>query len=192
LYSYFNWTGVFLGAKQEIGGVGISGNWIMPVMSLGQIAEMLTMFILGAVLKRFGWRWTMAIGILGHAVRFSVYSFFPTALPIVVVQLLHGICYAFFFATVYIFADEYFPKDVRASAQGLFNMMILGIGALVANSICPYLMQSVFTHDGVTNFRSLFLVPLAASLVAAVGLALFFHPPRKSQTQPAAEPAVAA
>jgi len=192
LYSYFNWTGVFLGAKSEIGGVGISGNWIMPVMSLGQIAEMLTMFILGTVLKRLGWRWTMVIGILGHAVRFSVYSFFPTAVPIVVVQLLHGVCYAFFFATVYIFADEYFPKDVRASAQGLFNMMILGIGALVANSICPYLMQSVFTHGGVTNFRSLFLVPLAASLVAAIGLALFFHPPKKPQTQPAAEPMVTA
>ena len=192
LYSYFNWTGVFLGARQEVGGVGISGNWIMPVMSLGQIAEMLTMFILGAVLKRLGWRLTMLIGILGHAARFSVYSFFPTATPIVLVQLLHGICYAFFFATVYIFADEYFPKDVRASAQGLFNMMILGVGALVANSICPYLMQSVFTHDGVTNFRSLFFVPLAASLVAAIGLALFFHPPKKPETQPAAEPAIAA
>src|SRR5262249_11429318 len=151
-----------------------------------------TMFILGAALKRLGWRWTMVIGILGHVARFGVYSFYPGAVPVIIVQLLHGICYAFFFATVYIFADEYFPKDVRASAQGLFNMMILGIGALVANSICPYLMQSVFTHDGVTNFRSLFLVPLAASLVAAIGLALFFHPPKKSAVQPAAEPAVAA
>ena len=192
LYSYFNWTAVFLGTSRESGGVGIAGNWIMPVMSLGQIAEMLTMFILGAVLKRLGWRWTMVIGILGHAVRFSVYSFFPTALPIVVVQLLHGICYAFFFATVYIFADEYFPKDVRASAQGLFNVMILGIGALVANSICPYLMQSVFTQGGATNFRGLFLVPLAAALVAAIGLALFFHPPKKPQARPEAQPAVAA
>src|SRR5262245_59072293 len=192
LYSYFNWTGVFLAAKPEAGGVGIPGNWIMPVMSLGQVAEILTMFILGAVLKRLGWRWTMVIGILGHAARFSVYAFFPTAVPVIVIQLLHGICYAFFFATVYIFADEYFPKDVRASAQGLFNMMILGIGALVANSICPYLLQSVFTHGGVTNFRGLFLVPLAAALVAAVALALFFHPPKKEEMRHAEEPAVAA
>jgi MFS family permease len=192
LYSYFNWTGGFLATSRESGGVGISGNWIMPVMSLGQIAEMLTMFILGGVLKRLGWRWTMVIGILGHVARFSVYSFFPTTAPIVVVQLLHGICYAFFFATVYIFADEYFPKDVRASAQGLFNMMILGIGALIANSICPYLMQTVFTHDGVTNFRSLFLVPLVTALVAAIGLALFFHPPKRVETRPQEEPAVAA
>src|SRR6266702_3105145 len=44
---YFNWTGTFLGSSQ----VGIAGNWIMPVMSIGQIAEVLTMFILGATLK---------------------------------------------------------------------------------------------------------------------------------------------
>jgi nucleoside transporter len=183
LYSYFNWTGSFLAAAKENGGVGIAGNWVMPVMSLGQVAELLTMFILGATLKRLGWRVTMIIGILGHAARFGVYAFWPEATPVVVVQLLHGICYAFFFATVYIFADEYFPKDVRASAQGLFNVMILGIGSLVANSVCPYLMQSVFAHNGQTNFRGLFLVPLAAALLATIGLAVFFHPPRKQQPE---------
>jgi nucleoside transporter len=192
LYSYFNWTGSFLGAKPEAGGVGIPGNWIMPVMSLGQIAEMLTMFILGATLKRLGWRWTMVIGILGHAARFAIYAFYPQALPVIVIQLVHGICYAFFFATVYIFADEYFPKDVRASAQGLFNMMVLGIGALVANSVCPYLMQQTFAHDGVTNFRALFLVPMFAALLAAVALALFFHPPPKRQTTTAVKDAIPA
>jgi nucleoside transporter len=192
LYSYFNWTGVFLAAGKQAGGVGIPGNWIMPVMSLGQIAEILTMFILGAVLQRLGWRWTMVIGILGHAARFTVYAFFPDAVPVVVIQLLHGICYAFFFATVYIFADEYFPKDVRASAQGLFNVMILGIGALVANSICPYLMQTTFTHDGVTNFRGLFIVPLGAALLAAIALAAFFHPPKKPEAKPVGEGALVA
>ena len=95
-------------------------------------------------------------------------------------QILHGICYAFFFATVYIFVDAYFPKDVRSSAQGLFNVMILGIGALVANSICPWLIQEVFTKNGVTDFHDLFLVPLVAGSVAAPALAFLFHPPAKT------------
>ena len=177
--SYFNWTGTFLGTKAEAGGVGIAGNWIMPVMSIGQIAEILTMIILGATLKRLGWRKTMVIGILGHAARFGVYAFFPQhAAMIIVVQLLHGICYAFFFATVYIFVDEFFPKDARASAQGLFNVMILGIGALAANSICPYLIQNVFVHDGITDFRNLFLVPMSAALLAAIFLFFAFRPPQ--------------
>ena len=175
---YFNWAGVFLGASKAAGGVGIPGNWIMPVMSIGQIAEILTMFILGATLKRLGWRATMIVGILGYPVRFAVWAFLPQHTELIIlVQVLHGICYAFFFATVYIFVDAYFPKDVRASAQGLFNVMILGIGALVANSICPMLLQEVFTKNGLTDFHGLFLVPLAAGSVAALALALLFHPP---------------
>ncbi len=176
---YFNWTGVFLGTPVSEGGVGIASNWITPIMSIGQIAEILTMFVLGATLKRLGWRTTMIVGILGHAARFAVYSFVPdSAVAIILIQILHGICYAFFFATVYIFVDSYFPKDIRSSAQGLFNLQILGIGALAANSICPWLIQSVYTVNSVTNFKGLFLVPLAAASLAAIALALFFHPPK--------------
>ncbi len=178
--SYFNWTGLFLGTSREAGGVGIPGNWIMPVMSIGQVAEIVTMFVLGATLKRLGWRSTMTIGILGHAARFAVYAFFPENRELIIlVQILHGICYAFFFATVYIFVDAYFPKDARVSAQGLFNVMILGVGALLANSICPYLMQNVFTHAGTVDFHSLFLVSTFCSLTAAAALGLFFNPPIK-------------
>jgi len=94
------------------------------------------------------------------------------------VQVLHRICYAFFFATVYIFVDEHFPKDARNSAQGLFNVMILGVGALVANLICPWLYEKVFTKDGVVDFRGLFLLPCLIATLAAIALALFFHPPK--------------
>lgn len=176
---YFNWTGVFLGTAPAAGGVGIASNWITPVMSIGQIAEILTMFVLGATLKTLGWRATMIVGILGHAARFAVYAFFPqSAGMIILIQVLHGICYAFFFATVYIFVDAYFPKDIRSSAQGLFNLQILGVGALLANSICPWLIQKVYTVNGATDFKGLFMVPLIAASVAAVALALFFHPPK--------------
>jgi predicted MFS family arabinose efflux permease len=178
---YFNWTGTFLGTAKADGGVGIAAPWITPIMSIGQIAEILTMFILGATLKNLGWRTTMIVGILGHAARFAVYSFVPdSAGAIILIQILHGVCYAFFFATVYIFVDAHFPKDIRSSAQGLFNLQILGFGALIANSICPWLMQSVYTDTAhkLVNFKGLFQVPLFAASAAAVALALFFHPPK--------------
>ena len=189
LYTYFNWTGSFLGTPQSAGGPGIPGNWIMPVMSIGQVMEMLTMLILGITLKRLGWRATMIMGILGHTARFAVYALFPQSPTLIIlIQLLHGVCYAFFFATVYIFVDTYFPKDTRASAQGLFNMMIFGFGSITANFICPWLKQSLYTQGDVTNYKSLFLVPTAVSVVAAAALAVLFHPPK---TKPAAEPAAA-
>jgi MFS family permease len=87
---YFSWTGIFMGSKD--GGPGIPGNWIMPVMSLSQISEIVTMAVLGVVLKNLGWRWTMTIGILGHAARFAAYAILPqVAWLIVFVQALHGI-----------------------------------------------------------------------------------------------------
>ena len=100
-----------------------------------------------------------------------------SASAIILIQVLHGVCYAFFFATVYIFVDAYFPKDIRSSAQGLFNLQILGLGALLAFSICPWLMQDIYTKAGVIDFKGLFLVPFATASIAAIGLALFFRPP---------------
>jgi MFS family permease len=127
----------------------------------------------------------MILGILAYPVRFAVWAFFAqNPALIVLVQILHGVCYAFFFAAVYIFAEEYFPKDVRASAQGLFNVMILGVGVLVANSICPKLAQETFFRNGATDFHHLFLVPLTVALVSAAALALFFRPPQNRETGP--------
>jgi nucleoside transporter len=180
---YFNWTGTFLGTSAAAGGVGIPGNWIMPVMSIGQVAEILTMAILGVTLKRFGWRQTMIVGILGHAARFAVFAFFPqNQAAVILINLLHGIAYAFFFATVYIFVDAFFPTDARASAQGLFNLMILGLGPLVANLLGPRFISVTFNHGGVVDFTSLFLVPCVAAIGAAVALGVLFHPPARPQT----------
>jgi hypothetical protein len=174
---FFSWTFRYLGQ------VGIPSNWVQPVMSIGQVAEILTMLVLGVVLKNLGYKATMIVGILGHAARFLVFAFFPDHPSwIVAVNVLHGVCYAFFFATVYIFVDQVFPKDARSSAQGLFNLMILGIGPMVANFICPYLFDNVFSQtvdaNVVTDYRGLFLVPAGAAFAAIVLLAVAFHPPK--------------
>jgi hypothetical protein len=181
LNAYFYYAATFLGSPQ----VGIKGNWIMPIMSIGQVAEILAMALLAVTLKKLGWRITMVIGILGHVVRFAVFAFFPQDTTLIVlVFVLHGICYAFFFATVYIFVDEYFPKDARASAQGLFNVMILGLGVVASNTLCPFLTEK-FMANGLIDFRGLFLVPCGVALAAALTLGLFFHPPKTGAAAPA-------
>ncbi|WP_397381035.1 nucleoside permease [Prosthecobacter sp.] len=159
--------------------VGISANMSMVVSSIGQVAEIVTMLILGTVLKKLGWKTTLIIGIIGHAARFSIFAFFGTPENqwlIIAVQVLHGICYAFFFVTVYIFVDAVFPKDIRSSAQGLFNLLILGIGMVVASKIFPELVVK-YTVNGVVDYHQLFLVPTGMALAGIVLLALFFKPP---------------
>jgi nucleoside transporter len=179
---YFKVTGDFLGD------IGFAPEHVMPVMSIGQVAEILTMGALGFVLARLGWRATLTIGILGHAARFLVFALFGDSqhhAAIVAVQVLHGICYAFFFATVYIFVDARFPKDVRSSAQGLFNLLILGLGDLAANWLF-FPLKGALTVDETVDYRTLFLVPTGMALAAAVVLALWFRPPGEEPAPAAA------
>lgn len=186
LQCYFLWTDPFLRS------IGVPANWVMPAMKVSQIAEIGTMAFLGYFLTRLGWRTTMILGILGHTARFSVFAWIggesnPGTAEIwaaVAINLVHGICYAFFFATVYIFVDEYFPKDARSSAQGLFNFLILGVGPLVGNFLWPWLGDSLFTKaaeggKSVVQFNYLFVVPSAVAVLAALLLLLFFYPPKK-------------
>ena len=182
---YYFWTSRYLQA------IGLPENWIAPAMSIGQVMEVVAMAWLGTLLKALGWRRTMILGVLSQAVRFGVYAIGSRELlpAVIAVNLVHGFAYACFFATVYIYVDESFPKDVRASAQSLFNLMILGISMLVSNFLWGGL-GDVFaatstvggpssrssTITGSSSCRSVF------RLVAAALLALFFHPPAARET----------
>ena len=180
--SFFYWTPTFLGPVQDGGVVNIPSNWVLPVMKIGQLAEIATMLVLGYTLKRLGWRTTMVIGVLGHGARFAVFAYFPEQVPAILINVLHGICYAFFFATVYIFVDEFFPKDVRSSAQGLFNVLILGLGPLAANIFCGRL-RTEYTIGNRVEYEAVFQYSMAAAVVGALLLAVLFHP-RKPVEEP--------
>ena len=178
--------GFFFFAFTYLEKVGVPSNWIQPAMSVGQIAEIATMAFLGYVLKSLGWRFTMVIGILGHAARFAVFALLPDPYIAVTVNVIHGICYAFFFATLYIFVDEVFPKDARTSAQGLFNFLIFGMGPITSRFVWRSLQDAQTVErvvGGVSQqevqYRQLLLYPAGAAVVAALLLLFFFHPPAK-------------
>jgi len=178
-YCYFFWTSRYLQS------LGLAENWIAPAMSIGQLMEIVAMATLGYFLKTLGWRKTMILGILGQAVRFGIYAVGTPGLLwlVIAVNLVHGFAYACFFATVYIFVDKNFPKDVRTSAQGLFNLLILGLGPFLGNFLWASL-GGVFTVDKAIEYRKLFLVPMGFALFAAALLALFFHPKETDAVAP--------
>ncbi len=172
--TYFYHTETFLASPT----VGVPSNWTQAVMSIGQVAEILTMFILGATLRKLGWKATMVIGIFGHALRFLVYAYLPEHQWLIIfVQVVHGICYAFYFATIYIYVDECCPKDLRTSAQGLFNLMIFGLGDIAAKFFWIYYGNAAFTKaDGTKNWQDLFVVPAGLAGLGIVILVFLFRP----------------
>ena len=104
--------------------------------------------------------------------------------PVIAVNVVHGFAYACFFATVFIYVDEHFPSDIRSSAQGLFNLMILGISQFASGFLWGWLGDVFATTSTVggalvktVDYHRLFLVPFGLSLLSALLLAVFFHPP---------------
>jgi nucleoside transporter len=167
---YFQWTSPFLERA------GLPAQWIMAAMSIGQVAEIATMAALGLVLRRLGWKWTMAIGISAHALRFFVFAIGEPLWLMVAVNVVHGMCYAFFFAAVYIFVDEHFPKAARASAQGLFNLLILGLGPFVGSLLWGNLGDRYALPGGGVDFSRLFLAPAWLAVAALVVFLIGFRP----------------
>ena len=67
------------------------------------------------------------------------------ALPVSVLvasQVLHGICYACFFASAYIYTDRVAPADVRHSAQTVFGIIILGGGPVLGGLLSGWLADT--------------------------------------------------
>jgi hypothetical protein len=83
---------------------------------------------------------------------------------------------------MYIYIDKVFPKDIRTSAQGLFNFLVLGIGDLAAKWLFIRLQTQFLTgQQGLGGYRELFLVPVGMAIFAAILLLLFFHPPKEAE-----------
>jgi nucleoside transporter len=170
---YFQWTSPFL---QQ---AGLAENLIMPAMSVGQIAEIGSMAMLGWALARLGWKWTMTVGILAHAARFFVFAIGDPLWLMVAINVVHGMSYAFFFAAVYIFVDERCPRDARASAQGLFNLVILGVGPFAGSLLWGWLGDVFRRADGSVDFSRLFIAPAALAVAAALLMMAAFRPGRR-------------
>ena len=82
--------------------------------------------------------------------------------------------------------DEETTPDVRASAQSLYNLVIIGIGIIVGSYIATSLVQSwasdgkEFSYADGDITRRLFSVPMWASLVTFVYI-LFLYPKSRIQ-----------
>jgi MFS family permease len=99
-------------------------------MSLGQSTEILSMFLLAALLARWGRKWVMAAG-LGFGVLRFVLCALDGAGWLLTGVALHGFAYALFFTTAQIHVNDRVDPAFRARAQALLSLMTGGVGNLL-------------------------------------------------------------
>ena len=169
--------------------IGIAEANVPSVMTIAQIAEIFTMWLLLPVaIKRLGIRWTLAIGVIAWPLRYVCFAIGEPVWLVVASLAFHGLGFTFFFVVSQIYVNKVATADIRASAQSML-FVVQGLGGLLGTQIFT-VIKNLFTEGtgpaAVTNWTYLFLVPCALTTLCAVAYLVLFKPPEK---QLAAEPA---
>lgn len=184
---YFVHTEAFLGARQlaapewskAIFGVGGGG-----LMTVGQMSEVLVIALIPLLAKRLSRKALLGIGLAAYAARMALFAFvdaipLPTMTTLLLGISLHGLCFGCFIFVAFMIVDEETTADVRASAQNLFNLVIIGIGIIVGSKIAGYAGDWA-TVDGDLDYRRLFSIPMYASLAVLAALLLIYPGGRRA------------
>ncbi|MCA8980588.1 MAG: MFS transporter [Planctomycetes bacterium] len=178
---YFVHTESFLGARQlaapawstSIFGVGGGG-----LMTVGQMSEVIVIALIPFFAKRFSRKSLLTVGLLAYAARMALFAYvesipLPTMTTLLLGIALHGLCFGCFIFVAFMIVDEETTADVRASAQNLFNLVIIGIGIIVGSMIAGSVAEWAKV-DGVIDYRKLFSIPMYAALVVLAVLAIIY------------------
>lgn len=166
----------YFGMSPFLSDSGFANHNIMPTMAVGQLSEVIVLGILGWCLSRLSFKRAMVLGLLAQTFRYSLFAWGHPAALIVLGISSHGICYAFFFTTAYLYVDQHSTPQTRAGAQQILTIMIAGFGTLAGLAGGGYLAQWLTEPaTGQINFTLFWVVPAVLSAVAALAIEAFFH-----------------
>ncbi len=183
---YFVHTAGFLGRYQlgaaaalnRIFGVGGGG-----LMTVGQMTEIGVLALIPLVARRLSRKTLLGIGILAYGLRMALFAYVDAIpLPEIVTLILgvgmHGLCFGCFIFVAFMVVDEESSPDRRASAQSLFNLVIIGVGIIVGSLVAGWVAEWA-SRDGAMDYTRLFSVPMYASLACLLALLLFYPSGRR-------------
>lgn len=159
--------------------IGMGRAWVATAMSLGQWPEIAALAAMPWLLRRVGYRTTLAMGIGAYAVRFGSLALDPPLWVATAGIPLHGIGVACFSIGGQMFVDARAPADRRASAQSVNTMVTGGLGSFLGSLLAG---EVVGLFPG--RFGPVFLVPCAINAALLVFLLCRFRPSEARRPEP--------
>ncbi|WP_447889246.1 nucleoside permease [Serratia fonticola] len=148
------------------------------LLSLSQISEVFFILTIPFFLRRYGIKQVMLISMAAWTLRFLFLAYGTPSgfgfLLLLLSMIVYGCAFDFFNISGAIFVEKETDHRIRASAQGLFMTMVNGAGAYVG-AIASGEVVDFFTHNGVKDWQSIWLVFAAYTLVLGVIFALSFN-----------------
>jgi MFS family permease len=155
---------------EEKGGVALDQAWVGPVMTFGQIAEVIVLLFVPFALRQIGFRGMITLGILAWSIRYFIFSLGQPRELVLLSQSLHGFGFGFFFVGAFLYADKIAPPDTRASVQSFIIFVTYGAGMVVSSLLAGPVVEWCDK-----NWHYVFLVPAAITLVCSLAFAVFFR-----------------
>lgn len=172
---YYQETNLFL---NEIGVEGAAGK-----MALGQMSEMIFLFLMPLFFSRLGVKWMLLIGMAAWVLRYICFGYGDTGSGMWLLYagiILHGICYDFFFVTGQIYTDERAGERIRSSAQGMITLATYGVGMLIGFWIAGLIAERYATAGG-HDWRSIWLIPAGIAGFVLLFFATLFSERKRKQ-----------
>lgn len=190
-------AGEFAASINDVLGVGGGG-----LMTIGQMSEIVVLALVTVLAKSLTRKTLLAIGLAAYAARMALFAYTDSVAPILLGVALHGLCFGCFIFVAFMVVDEETPKEVRASAQNLFNLVIVGVGIIVgswfAGSVVGgWARRTVAGPEGVAAgalpeaqvreyFTHLFSVPMWIAIVCLLVLLVAYPGGRRQEAAAAA------
>ncbi|MFM2227604.1 MAG: hypothetical protein RL664_947 [Bacteroidota bacterium] len=118
------------------------------ISSIAQISETLFILAIPFFMKRFGIKQIMIISMVAWVLRFGLFAFGDPAgglWMIVLSCVIYGMAFDFFNISGSLFIEKSVEPGIRSSAQGLFTMMVNGVGAVLGSRVSGWVMEKYFT-----------------------------------------------
>lgn len=158
--------------------LGLGGGGLMTV---GQMMEIAVLALIPFFAKKVSRKTLLAVGIIAYGLRMALFAYTTSMVPILIGVALHGFCFGCFIFVAFMVVDENTSKDVRASAQNLFNLVVMGLGITVGSWFAIYVVGQWAMVDGKTNYTRLFSVPMWMSVACLALLMLFYRGGKKAE-----------
>ena len=128
-------------------------------LTAATLSEIPVLYFSQHLLRRWTARQLMSAAMLFYAIRALAYSFIKIPWLALPVQFLHGPTFSLMWLSGVSYADEIAPTGLKATAQGLFSGVMLGIGSATG----AILGGLLYDHIGIVN---MFRVTALGSLCA--------------------------
>lgn len=156
------------------GALGVPHPEIM--FSSSQVVEMTCMLTIPFVVRRWGLKAVLAAGLCAWAVRNGIFMSENVPWILVIGIPLQGLGYTYFTIVGSLYIDREAPTHLRAGAQSLLTFFASGPGTLTGNYLAGHVVAAA-SHDGLTNWTNVWLVPAIGCTVITVVFVIFFHEP---------------